>query len=121
MNHIIHKNYNFDHVDGAALLNSVVKSSNRVSRVMAILVLLVMTSSIAFAGDDYQHKMLFEPDQYILAAEANGRIMIYDGLESETVERALDEEFDRIDNMMFVRIHHTRNDGGDYVEDDGCD
>ena len=47
--------------------------------------------------------------------------MIYDGLDNNTIERALDKHFDRIDNMMFVRIHHVDDDGEDYDEDDGCD
>ena len=46
--------------------------------------------------------------------------MIYDGLDEEVVERALDEQFDRIEHMMFTRIHHAGPDGTVSVEDDGC-
>ncbi len=47
--------------------------------------------------------------------------MIYGGMDNETVERAMDEQFNRIDNMMFTRIHHVRDNGEEYVDDDGCD
>ncbi|MGB7930825.1 MAG: hypothetical protein WCH04_01135 [Gammaproteobacteria bacterium] len=40
------------------------------------------------------------------------------------VERALDERFDRIEHMMFVRNRQSSSDDDDdgegYVEDDGC-
>lgn len=82
--------------------------------------LLVFGSTPAFANDSYQLKMLFTPSSSMLKAEARGRIMIYDGLDIETVNRAMNEQFDRIDNMMFVRIHHTHDDEEQLVEDDGC-
>ena len=47
--------------------------------------------------------------------------MIYDGLESKVIDKAMDEQFDRIDHMMFTRIHHESEEGdGGYVDDDGC-
>ena len=82
--------------------------------------LLILTSTSAFATDSYQHKMLFTPSDSMLKTEAKGRIMIYDGLASETVDRAMNEQFDRIDNMMFIRIHHIQDDGENLVEDDDC-
>jgi hypothetical protein len=65
--------------------------------------------------------MLFEPPESMLLAEARGRVMIYDGLHSKTVNLAMDEQFDRIDNMMFTRIHHVEDNGEIEIEDDGCD
>jgi len=47
--------------------------------------------------------------------------MIYDGLTSNTVDKAMDEQFNRIEHMMFVRIVHEQDNGEYYVEDDGCD
>ena len=81
---------------------------------------LVMLTLTASAADSYQGKVLFEPHQSQQLAEARGRIMIYDGLESKVVDKAMDEQFDRIDHMMFIRIHHTSEAGDDYVDDDGC-
>jgi hypothetical protein len=81
---------------------------------------LVMHTLTANAADSYQEKVLFEPHQSQRLAEARGRIMIYDGLDSTVVDKAMDEQFDRIDNMMFVRTHHSSEEGEDYVDDDGC-
>lgn len=92
---------------------------NHFKRVLVVLMLICTTTS-AFAMDSYQKKMLFTPSDSMLKAEAKGRIMIYDGMESEMVDKAMNEQFDRIDNMMFIRIHHTQDGGGYLVEDDGC-
>jgi len=84
--------------------------------------LLVLTMSVpvtAWAGD-YQHNALFSPSDSQIEAEARGRIMIYDGLTNETVERALDHQFDRIGNMMFVRTIYIQE-NGEYEVDDDCD
>ena len=92
-----------------------------VSTASIINMLLVLVSMPAHAMDNYQYKTLFAPSDYTLKAEAKGRIMIYDGLTSKTVDKAMDEQYDRIDNMMFVRILHEQDNGEYYVEDDGCD
>ena len=82
--------------------------------------LLALTSAPVFAADSFQEKVLFDPSEGMLKAEARGRIMIYDGLDVATVDKALDEQFDRIDNMMFTRVHHPLENGGVEVENDGC-
>ena len=68
----------------------------------------------------YQERILFSPDPDTLMSESRGRIMIYDGLRNETVERALDQQFDRIENMMFVRTLYVQEDG-EYEAEDDCD
>ena len=64
-----------------------------------------------------------------LAAEAEGRIYIYDGLTDRDIQRAMNEEFERVENMMFIRTRKTTAEGelkrnedtGEVeVEDDGC-
>ena len=75
----------------------------------------------AYASDSFQHSMLFSPSEGMILAEAKGRIMIYDGLDIKTVNRAMDEQFDRIDNMMFTRVQHVQENGEIEIEDDGCD
>ena len=92
-----------------------------VNTAIIINMLLVLATMPAQATDNYQYKTLFTPSDYNLKAEAKGRIMIYDGLTSKTVDKAMDEQFNRIDNMMFVRIIHQQDNGEYYVEDDGCD
>ncbi|MCP4429414.1 MAG: hypothetical protein GY806_00395 [Gammaproteobacteria bacterium] len=82
---------------------------------------LLMASSLASAYDSYQEKVLFTPSEGILHAEAKGRVMIYDGLDNEMVELAMNEQFQRIENMMFVRTQYISEDGDIEIEEDGCD
>jgi hypothetical protein len=76
----------------------------------------------AGANDEFQYNTLLNPIRAQLNAEARGRVMIYDGLEEAVVDRALDEQFDRIEHMMFTRTRQTPADDEDIavVEDDGC-
>ena len=81
---------------------------------------LVVSGNASAGGvDAWQEKQLMAPSETLLLAEANGRVTIYDGMPIEMVEHALDQQFDRIDNMMFTRIRHT-TEQGEVVEDDGC-
>ncbi len=76
-----------------------------------------------------EQRRLFEPTPAELQAERAGRIYIYDGVRDVDVARALDEEFDRVESMMFIRTRVT-DDAGEvkkdaktgevYVQDDGC-
>lgn len=79
--------------------------------------------------DKWQMNRLFEPTENQKQKEVqNGQVMIYDGLRDTTVTKALDTNFDRIQNMMFTRVVVTKVSGlpetdefGNVVlEDDGC-
>jgi hypothetical protein len=92
-------------------------------------IVLTPPTMVANANDSFQYNALFNPTKGQLMAEARGRVMIYDGLENKVVERVLDEQFDRIEHMMFTRIHEAppKDDGtppnkgeGDSSDDDGC-
>ena len=74
------------------------------------------------ANERFQYNALFNPTTGQLKAEARGRVMIYDGLDNAAVEHALDEQFERIENMMFIRIRQTQagDEEEDTVEDDDC-
>jgi hypothetical protein len=74
------------------------------------------------ANERFQYNALFHPGTAQLMAEARGRVMIYVGLDNEAVERALDEQFGRIEHMMFIRIRQTPADDDEQgtVEDDDC-
>jgi hypothetical protein len=101
------------------------------------LVLPALTVAAAFGASPAQAadvseielRRLFDPTEAELAAEARGRIHIYEGLRDTDVQRALNEEFERVDSMMFIRTIQTddtgeakRNPdtGAAEVEDDGC-
>jgi hypothetical protein len=90
-----------------------------------------LVSSMAGAADvsDIELRRLFDPTEAELASEAEGRIYIYDGLTDVDVQRALNEEFHRVENMMFIRTQKTDKSGevkrdaetGEVeYEDDGC-
>lgn len=68
---------------------------------------------------NWEQAQLFHPSKALLLAEAKGRVTIYDGLYQADVDRAMDQQFGRIDRMMFVRTQH-RTDSGDVMDDD-CD
>ncbi len=84
----------------------------------ALALLTLTTAAPANAADFYQNS-LFSPSQGLLRAEARGRVMIYDGMHSDTIEVAMTEQFDRIESMMFVNTRHSQPDG-EVVEDDDC-
>ena len=80
-------------------------------------------------GNEWQLKRLFAPTQRQLDLEAQGKVFIYYGLRDIDVERAMREEFDRVENMMFAGTIVTNKGepkkdvaSGDWLrEDDGCD
>ena len=106
--------------------------SNGKSNMKALPVyVLAAASSMAFAADvsDIELRRLFEPTAAELTAEASGRIYIYEGLRDIDVERAMGEEFKRVESMMFIRTKKTTETGGiakdpgkgtATVQDDGC-
>ena len=77
-------------------------------------------SSQASAGQDWQVRRLMSPSAGQQAAESRGRVEIYDSLHEDQVDQALDNQFGRIENMMFVRVQHSEPDGTTW-EDDDCD
>ena len=102
-----------------------IRSSIKKARLIAVLAIAlgVHTHQVLAAddvSDNYYENVLFNPSEAVLLAEAKGRVTIYDGLEHRVVDRALDTQFERIDNMMFVRTGETLPDGEVSIEDDGC-
>jgi hypothetical protein len=86
---------------------------------------LVITVSLpgaasAASSSNWQVKQLNDPSPGLVQAEARGRVTIYDGLREQQVERAMDEQFERIDNMMFIRTLREAPDGGYVAVDDDC-
>ena len=106
-------------------------------KIHSILIMLAMSSIFSnstLADDDparnWQLSLLFNPGEQQYEIESRGRVFIYDGLRDSEVERALDEQYDRVESMMFVNTVITDEDGvplrdedtGEMlVENDGCD
>jgi len=78
--------------------------------------------------DKWQNNRLFQPTPRQRVQETKGKVVIYDGLTDSTVNKAMDSNFDRIQNMMFIRVIRTdkggkplhKEDGSVQVEDDDC-
>ena len=72
----------------------------------------------------WQIKRLMSPDDRTLAKEKSQSVVfIYENLKLSDVEKALDEHFSRMENMMFVGtlLPPTAAGGVPQKEEDGCD
>ena len=72
-------------------------------------------------NEDWQLAMLFDPSVAQLKVEERGRVFIYDGIKSTDIQKVMDSQFDRLDNMMFVRTNVVNADGKAESQDDDCD
>jgi len=93
---------------------------------------IVFASSLPIAhadGNAWKMTTLFEPSPAQIEREQKGRVMIYHGMKDTDVNRAMDEQFKRVETMMFTGTIVTDDAGeplrdpetGDIVvEDDGC-
>lgn len=88
-----------------------------------LLLTITTTIPVVKAGDfnDFQLQRLNAPTEHQVLAEAKGKIYIYEGLTVNQVDTALDNNFERMDAMMFTRIVQRDKNGIDIIEDDGCD
>lgn len=86
-----------------------------------LMALLLVSSTTGLANSNFQQKMLLSPSTGALKAELQGRVMIYDGLQSNVVDMAMDQQFERIENMMFVRTSSVDENGDITVDEDDCD
>ena len=108
--------------------------NRKLNKVLILLAMSSVFSYSALADDDpqqsWQMSLLFNPGDHQHEMERRGRVFIYDGLRDTKVEQALDEQYDRIEGMMFINTVVTDDDGvpmtdpetGELlVENDGCD
>ena len=63
--------------------------------------------------------MLQNPSAAQRAIEQRGRVFIYDGVRQDDVDRAMDTQFERLENMMFIRIQRATA-TGEVEPDDDC-
>jgi hypothetical protein len=98
---------------------------------LVIAAVMISHSATAAAADSWQEKMLFNPTPAQLDVEqSRDRIMIYHGLKDVQIAEAMEQQFDRIEHMMFTGTVVTDDEGQTVVdpdtgealvEDDGCD
>ena len=77
-------------------------------------------AATASSAPDWQLMLLLHPSAQQIQVENKGRVVIYDGLKSTDIDKAMDQEFDRIDHMMFIRTKIPAPEGGYAQDDDGC-
>ncbi len=80
------------------------------SRVVPCVLLLVLAVPPSVRAGDLRSielRRLFEPTASELHAEAAGRVYIYEGLRDSDIARAMENAFDRVDRMMFIRVQRT--------------
>jgi len=91
---------------------------------IAFIVICQMWGAAALAGGeagDWQLAMIHQPSVAQLKVEQRGRVYIYDRLDEADVELAMNTQFSRLENMMFVRTRVETSKEGEEVIDDGCD
>ncbi len=64
-------------------------------------------------------RLLLEPDTLQVKQEAAGKVIIYDRVREQTIAKALDKNFDRIQHMMFINSVKEK-DNGELEADDDC-
>ena len=101
-----------------------------ITTALIALAILLSRPSSADPADSWQEKLLFNPTPAQLQVEeTRHRIMIYGGFSDVQVTQAMEEQFDRIEHMMFTGTIITDSQGETIVdpdtgearvEDDGC-
>ena len=88
--------------------------------VVSLTLMLPLFQAQSAAAEGFQERRLLAPTATEERLERQGRVHIYDGLREETVDRAMDTQFDRVQSMMFVGTKYTTETGEVYASDD-CD
>jgi len=86
----------------------------------SLILMLPLLQAQSAAAEGFQERRLLAPTAAEEHMERQGRVYIYDGLHEETVDRAMDTQFDRVQNMMFVGTKYTTVTGEVYASND-CD
>jgi hypothetical protein len=76
---------------------------SRRSVIPTAVILFASTLQAAYAdGNSWHMANLFEPSPAQVKREQAQRVMIYHGMKDTDIDRAMDEQFDRIEAMMFT-------------------
>jgi hypothetical protein len=103
---------------------------NRITEFAVSVIWLTSMMQPAYADQKaWQMATLFSPSPAQIEREEEGRVMIYHGMKDVDVERAMDDQFHRIETMMFTGTIVTDDTGQPLrdpktglvvTEDDGC-
>lgn len=88
-------------------------------KLIVLIALLTIPISSLLASDSWQLDRLFNPENHHTFQESQGQVFIYDGLYESDINIALDEQFPRMENMMFIRTKHIVE--GEVEEESDCD
>ena len=72
----------------------------------------------ALAEQDWQQRRLLHPSADERTREERGQVFIYDGLAEAQVDQAVNTQFERLENMMFIRVRRPQPDGEISIDDD---
>ena len=86
----------------------------------SLFLMLPLLQAQSASAEGFQERRLLAPTAAEERLERQGRVYIYDGLREETVDRAMDTQFDRVQSMMFVGTRYTAETGEEYASND-CD
>ena len=104
-------------------------STRRIGIPASILLIVASMQPLYADQDSWQMTSLLQPSPAQLEREKHGRVVIYHGVKDTDVARAMDEQFERIEAMMFTGTVVTDDEGQPLrdpdtdliiVEDDGC-
>jgi hypothetical protein len=95
-------------------------SQSKTRCLVSLILMLPWLEGQSAAAEGFQERRLLAPTAAEERLERQGRVHIYDGLHEETVDRAMDTQFDRVQNMMFVGTRYTTETGEVYADND-CD
>ena len=79
--------------------------------------------------ESWQLQRLFAPNESQLRQERKGTVFIYDGMKSSDINQVMNEQFDRLQSMMFTGTIITDEEGEPLldpdtgvamIEEDGC-
>ena len=82
--------------------------------------LINLTAAAETVYSQIDEKLLFDPDPLQKKKEAAGQVVIYDRVREQIINTALDNNFDRIEHMMFINTV-IKTDTGELEAEDDCE
>ncbi|MGD8309695.1 MAG: hypothetical protein PVG98_09645, partial [Chromatiales bacterium] len=88
----------------------------RTSAALALLPTCASLASYPVLGEsravqEWQRERIFSPSASVIRQESGGQVFIFEGMLESDIDKAMETEFDRIDNMMFIRTIPTDDNG----------